>query len=110
MKILQLILVVVWFIIYLFYIQTIELFLKLLVGSSNPSTTTSRKNSLSSTLKCDNITKHPNKKQIEDKLNQIHDEYLKVTNSLMESIKKVDNQVNNIIRQLLQNYFQKFFI
>ncbi|CAH1100286.1 unnamed protein product [Psylliodes chrysocephalus] len=62
------------------------------VGSSNPSTTTSRKNSLSSTLKCDNITKHPNKKQIEDKLNQIHDEYLKVTNSLMESIKKVDNQ------------------
>lgn len=62
------------------------------IGSSHPSSPNSRRNSSSSTLKCDNIMKGPNKKQIEDKLNQIH-EYLKVTNSLMESMKKTDEQV-----------------
>ncbi|XP_072391736.1 uncharacterized protein [Diabrotica undecimpunctata] len=62
------------------------------IGSSNPSSPTSQRNASSSTLKCDNITKCPNKKQIEDKLNQIH-EYLKVTNSLMASMKKTDDQI-----------------
>ncbi|CAG9856175.1 unnamed protein product [Phyllotreta striolata] len=62
------------------------------ISSSNASTANSRKNSLSSSLKCDNITKKPNKRQIDDKLNQIR-EYLKITNSLMASIKKVHNQV-----------------
>ncbi|XP_057659880.1 pericentriolar material 1 protein isoform X1 [Diorhabda carinulata] len=66
------------------------------IGSSHPSSPNSRRNSSSSTLKCDNLRKYPNKKQIEDKLNQIH-EYLKVTNSLMESMKKTDEEITGSI-------------
>ncbi|KAJ8909739.1 hypothetical protein NQ315_013543 [Exocentrus adspersus] len=59
-------------------------------GSVTPNTSsTSRRDS--SSLKCDNVTKFPDKKQIEDKLHQIR-EYLKVTNSLMTSMKNTDDQ------------------
>ncbi|CAH1988110.1 unnamed protein product [Acanthoscelides obtectus] len=56
-------------------------------GSPNTSLTTSRRNSSSSILKCDNVSKNPDKKQIEVKLHQIR-EYLK----LMRSMKNTDEQ------------------
>jgi hypothetical protein len=43
--------------------------------------------------KCDNITKYPDKRQIEDKLSQIR-EYLQITTSLMSSMKNTDDQVS----------------
>lgn len=63
------------------------------ISSANTSSSTSRRNSSNSTLKCDNVTKYPDKKQIEDKLNQIR-EYLKITNSLMTNMKNTDEQVS----------------
>ncbi|CAG9762562.1 unnamed protein product [Ceutorhynchus assimilis] len=59
------------------------------------SSSTSRRNSVGSTLKCDNVTKYPDRKQIEDKLSQIR-EYLEVTSSLMTSIRNSDEQIFNI--------------
>nr|CAH7738175.1 unnamed protein product [Callosobruchus chinensis] len=56
-------------------------------GSPSTSLTTSRRNSSGSTLKCDNVSKYPDKKQIEDKLHQIR-EYLK----LMTTMKNTDEQ------------------
>ncbi|XP_019870036.2 pericentriolar material 1 protein isoform X3 [Aethina tumida] len=56
----------------------------------NSSSSTSRRNS--STLKCDNVTKYPDKKQIEDKLSQIR-EYLRITSSLMATMKNTDDQL-----------------
>ncbi|CAH0561493.1 unnamed protein product [Brassicogethes aeneus] len=50
----------------------------------------SRRNS--STLKCDNVTKYPDKKQIEDKLSQIR-EYLRITSSLMATMKNTEEQI-----------------
>lgn len=41
------------------------------------------------------MTKYPDKKQIEDKLHQIR-EYLKITNSLMTSMKN-DDQVSKMV-------------
>lgn len=57
------------------------------------SSSTSRRNSAGSSLKCDNITKYPDRRQIEDKLTQIR-EYLEVTSSLMTSIRNSDEQVS----------------
>nr|CAI5818275.1 unnamed protein product [Callosobruchus analis] len=58
-------------------------------GSPSTSLTTSRRNSSGSTLKCDNVSKYPDKKQIEDKLHQIR-EYLK----LMTTMKNTDEQLD----------------
>lgn len=58
------------------------------------SSSTSRRNSVSSTLKCDNVTKYPDRRQIEDKLHQIR-EYLEVTSSLMTNIRNSDEQVTS---------------
>ncbi|VEN36661.1 unnamed protein product [Callosobruchus maculatus] len=58
-------------------------------GSPSTSLTTSRRNSSGSTLKCDNVSKYPDKKQIEDKLHQIR-EYLK----LMTTMKNTDEQAS----------------
>lgn len=60
------------------------------------SISASRRNSSNSALKCDNMTKYPDKRQIEDKLHQIR-EYLKITNSLMNNMKNGDDQVNDIL-------------
>ncbi|XP_076273236.1 combover isoform X2 [Rhynchophorus ferrugineus] len=59
------------------------------------SSSTSRRNSVGSTLKCDNVTKYPDRKQIEDKLTQIR-EYLEVTSSLMTSIRSSEEQTFDI--------------
>ncbi|KAL1506727.1 hypothetical protein ABEB36_006034 [Hypothenemus hampei] len=59
------------------------------------SSSTSRRNSVGSTLKCDNVTKYPDRKQIEDKLSQIR-EYLEVTSNLMTSIRNSDEQIFDI--------------
>lgn len=60
-------------------------------GTTSPSTSgsTSRRQSSGSAAirKCDNITKYPDKKHIEDKLNQIR-EYLKITSVLMSRVKE----------------------
>lgn len=60
-------------------------------GTTSPSTSgsTSRRQSSGSGAirKCDNITKYPDKKHIEDKLNQIR-EYLKITSVLMSRVKE----------------------
>lgn len=61
-------------------------------NSSLTSSSNSRRNSCGTVPKCDNITKYPNKKQIEDKLNQIRD-YLNITTSLMSGMKNSDDQV-----------------
>ncbi|RZC42460.1 SCP-1 and/or EzrA domain containing protein [Asbolus verrucosus] len=65
-------------------------------GSMTPTTSssTSRRNSSGTVPKCDNITKYPDKKQIEDKLCQIR-EYLQITTSLMSSMKNTDDQLND---------------
>ncbi|XP_050297637.1 pericentriolar material 1 protein isoform X2 [Anthonomus grandis grandis] len=55
------------------------------------SSSASRRNSIGSTLKCDNMTKYPDRRVIEDKLSQIR-EYLEVTSSLMTSIRNSDEQ------------------
>jgi hypothetical protein len=59
----------------------------------NTSSSTSRRNSSGTVPKCDNITKYPDKRQIEDKLSQIR-EYLQITTSLMSSMKNTDDQVS----------------
>ncbi|XP_048520810.1 pericentriolar material 1 protein isoform X2 [Dendroctonus ponderosae] len=59
------------------------------------SSSTSRRNSIGSTLKCDNVTKYPDRRQIEDKLHQIR-EYLEVTSSLMTNIRNSDEQIFDI--------------
>ncbi|XP_030761339.1 pericentriolar material 1 protein isoform X2 [Sitophilus oryzae] len=59
------------------------------------SSSNSRRDSVGSTLKCDNVTKYPDRKQIEDKLSQIR-EYLEVTSSLMTSIRNSDEQIFDI--------------
>ncbi|KAJ8969681.1 hypothetical protein NQ317_014476, partial [Molorchus minor] len=69
------------------------------LATPNVSFSTSRRSSISrrnsgSTLKCDNVTKYPDKKQIEEKLQQIR-EYLKITNSLMISMKNTDEQITD---------------
>ncbi|KAL3266031.1 hypothetical protein HHI36_010218 [Cryptolaemus montrouzieri] len=64
--------------------------------SSQTSSSNSRRNSCSTVPKCDNVTKYPNKKQIEDKLNQIR-EYLHITTSLMSSMKNSDDQNSECI-------------
>ncbi|XP_063927568.1 pericentriolar material 1 protein isoform X3 [Zophobas morio] len=61
----------------------------------NTSSSTSRRNSSGTVPKCDNITKYPDKKQIEDKLTQIR-EYLQITTSLMSSMKNTDDQLMGI--------------
>lgn len=76
-----------------FHFLNILIFVTENASSANTSSSTSRRNSSNSTLKCDNVTKYPDKKQIEDKLNQIR-EYLKITNSLMTNIKNTDEQVS----------------
>lgn len=63
-------------------------------STANTSSSTSRRNSSNSALKCDNVAKYPDKKQIEDKLRQIR-EYLKITNSLMTNLKNTNDQVSN---------------
>ncbi|XP_008191614.1 pericentriolar material 1 protein isoform X2 [Tribolium castaneum] len=60
-------------------------------GSITPSSSSSRRNSSGTVPKCDNITKYPDKRQIEDKLSQIQ-EYLQITTSLMSSMKNTDDQ------------------
>ncbi|XP_044747844.1 pericentriolar material 1 protein isoform X2 [Coccinella septempunctata] len=60
-------------------------------NSSQTSSSNSRRNSCGTVPKCDNITKYPNKKQIEDKLNQIRD-YLHITTSLMSGMKNSEDQ------------------
>lgn len=64
-------------------------------SSADTSSSASRRNSSNSALKCDNISKYPDKKQIEDKLHQIR-EYLKITNSLMTNINNTDDQVSSV--------------
>ncbi|KAJ8928405.1 hypothetical protein NQ314_019040 [Rhamnusium bicolor] len=71
------------------------------------SSSTSRRNSSGSTLKCDNVTKYPDKKQIEDKLHQIR-EYLKITNSLMTSMKNTDDQLENGVDSLSEHSASSF--
>lgn len=58
---------------------------------SQSSSSNSRRNSTGTVPKCDNVTKYPSKKQIEDKLNQIR-EYLQITTSLMSTMKNGDDQ------------------
>jgi hypothetical protein len=60
----------------------------------NTSSSTSRRNSSGTVPKCDNITKYPDKRQIEDKLSQIR-EYLQITTSLMSSMKNTDDQLGD---------------
>nr|XP_022914497.1 uncharacterized protein LOC111424984 isoform X1 [Onthophagus taurus] len=50
----------------------------------------SRRNSTETITKCDNITKYPDKKQIEDKLNQIR-ECLNITSSIVSNMKNSDD-------------------
>ncbi|XP_018572470.1 pericentriolar material 1 protein isoform X2 [Anoplophora glabripennis] len=71
----------------------------------NTSSSTSRRNS--SSLKCDNVTKYPDKKQIEDKLHQIR-EYLKITNSLMTSMKNEDQLVENGVDNVSEHSSSSF--
>lgn len=63
---------------------------------SSTSGSPSRRESVGTIPKCDNVKKCPDKKQIEEKLNQIR-AYLQVTTSLMSSIKNTDDQVINYI-------------
>lgn len=63
------------------------------LSTSSTSGSNSRRDSVGTIPKCDNVKKCPDKKQIEDKLNQIR-EYLRVTTSLMSSIKNNEDQVN----------------
>ncbi|GJQ75219.1 hypothetical protein Trydic_g9819 [Trypoxylus dichotomus] len=60
--------------------------------SQNVSGSISRRNSSETVPKCDNITKYPDKKQIEDKLNQIR-EYLHITSTLMSNMKNSEDQM-----------------
>lgn len=66
------------------------------VANGNPpshsSSSHSRRDSSGTVPKCDNVTKYPDKKQIEDKLTQIR-EYIRVTSSLMATMKNTDDQV-----------------
>ncbi|XP_044255620.1 pericentriolar material 1 protein-like isoform X2 [Tribolium madens] len=74
---------------------------RLVNGSITPNTSssTSRRNSSGTVPKCDNITKYPDKKQIEDKLSQIQ-EYLQITTSLMSSMKNTDDQRKNLTQMI----------
>ncbi|KAK5643921.1 hypothetical protein RI129_007766 [Pyrocoelia pectoralis] len=64
------------------------------LSTSSTSGSNSRRDSVGTIPKCDNVKKCPDKKQIEDKLNQIR-EYLQVTTSLMSSIKNEDQSAVN---------------
>ncbi|KAF5271184.1 hypothetical protein FQR65_LT05328 [Abscondita terminalis] len=64
------------------------------LSTSSTSGSNSRRDSVGTIPKCDNVKKCPDKKQIEDKLNQIR-EYLRVTTSLMSSIKNDDQSAVN---------------
>ncbi|XP_031338987.1 pericentriolar material 1 protein isoform X4 [Photinus pyralis] len=64
------------------------------LSTSSTSGSNSRRESVGTIPKCDNVKKCPDKKQIEDKLNQIR-EYLQVTTSLMSSIKNEDQSAIN---------------
>lgn len=55
----------------------------------------SRHNSSETVPKCDNIAKYPDKRQIEDKLNQIR-EYLHITSTLMSNMKNSEDQVSYV--------------
>ncbi|KAK9875647.1 hypothetical protein WA026_009445 [Henosepilachna vigintioctopunctata] len=66
--------------------------------SSLTSSSNSRRNSCGTVPKCDNIAKYPNKKQIEEKLNQIQ-EYLQITSSLMSNMKNTDDQNDDVIEK-----------
>lgn len=59
---------------------------------SQASGSSGRRDSSGTVPKCDNIGKYPDKKQIEDKLTQIR-EYIRVTSSLMATMKNTDDQV-----------------
>lgn len=61
------------------------------ISSSQDSGLSCRRDSSGTVPKCDNVTKYPDKKQIEDKLTQIR-EYIRVTSSLMATTKH-DEQV-----------------
>lgn len=61
-------------------------------STSQDSGLSCRRDSSGTVPKCDNVTKYPDKKQIEDKLAQIH-EYIRVTSSLMATTKHADEQV-----------------
>lgn len=66
------------------------------VSSHSTSTSESRRNSVGTICnKNDNVTKYPDKKQIEDKLNQIK-EYIQATSSLISNMKNTDEQVSHI--------------
>lgn len=66
------------------------------VSSHSTSTSESRRNSVGTVCnKNDNVTKYPDKKQIEDKLNQIK-EYIQATSSLISNMKNTDEQVSHI--------------
>lgn len=76
-----------------FYNLSLIIIFLVAYGTPITSCSNSRRNSVGSTLKCDNVTKYPDRKQIEDKLTQIR-EYLEVTSSLMTSIRNSEEQVN----------------
>ncbi|XP_060531210.1 pericentriolar material 1 protein isoform X2 [Cylas formicarius] len=72
------------------------------ITTPGTSSSTSRRNSTSSVLKCDNVTKYPDKKQIEDKLCQIR-EYLQIINSMMINAKNVEEQISGNVENGLEN-------
>ncbi|KAK4886975.1 hypothetical protein RN001_003246 [Aquatica leii] len=76
------------------------------LSTSSTSGSNSRRDSVGTIPKCDNVKKCPDKKQIEDKLNQIR-EYLRVTTSLMSSIKN-DDQENHNMDVAVSEHMQKF--
>lgn len=74
-------------------VDTVDIFIVANGTSASQDTELScRRDSSGTVPKCDNVTKYPDKKQIEDKLTQIR-EYIRVTSSLMATTKHVDEQV-----------------
>ncbi|KAF5287897.1 hypothetical protein FQA39_LY04071 [Lamprigera yunnana] len=76
------------------------------LSTSSTSGSNSRRDSIGMIPKCDNVKKCPDKRQLEDKLNQIR-EYLRVTTSLMTSIKN-DDQENHNMDVAVTEHMQKF--
>ncbi|KAK9731483.1 hypothetical protein QE152_g13599 [Popillia japonica] len=72
------------------------------LSSQNVGNSISRRNSSEAVPKCDNITKYPDKKQIEDKLNQIR-EYLHITSTLMSNMKNSETQCSDSEIEQLKN-------
>lgn len=76
----------------------------LIANDLSQNITDSRRNSSETIPKCDNVTKYPDKKQIEDKLNQIR-EYLHITSTLMSNMKNSDQVSVAYFRYIFRLHF-----